>query len=620
MTQIIGMEGTWPDRVAVAWGAAAVRSGDTVRNSFSGHTIAFDELANGRPTDIEAYVPLPKPVRVQPVHAPKDLVVVAIRRKHTNSYLFRTRKRTQPGEIGRVRDTNTDFYVFDSRGSFRDYARAIIRRIVVHVLGASEQLGQGVLVGDVEHLKLIREGLVLDARNPYLHALRVALTPATQEAAEGIARALMQSDPQRLRTFKHILKIFRGERVLYTVKYEDGIASGGGFDPDSAAKIFEALQRVLRNLRKARAQRGSTVADSPPRVLLAAGSAKLTFEVQLQAGPAQEPMRDPIVDRIGRYLEIRDLQRALLGDMPPALTGNASFREALDDLVNPRQATKVFHQPLDESEYVSVLVDPFVADGNLFSRPFSVFGVPQGFNHRHSPRVDITMSSYIREVVRIDDNGQGETPLGLHAFEQHDFMNRPFVFQFRRQMNQRKARYKYWLLSIQRLEQGKIYSIDSVPSSVVPGGFVMGPTHTLTVSEDEVHIDGAAVGPYGTNLGGWTRFFDNYMHWCRAAEIAALDDLSEWLVPPKVTPMTRVAELLLALESLGGDAEYETVVALVGKTHSARSLYRLHETGDLIAVHERDGDLWWSLTDAGERFLKVYHRATATTSSVAVTE
>ena len=604
MIRVYGFEGSWPKNAAATWGAAALLVADeVVRNAYSGQTMALRELTAPDAPDVVTL--LPEDVSIEDQYGASDVTVVALRRT-SHFYLFKTRLGTTQGLITRRPVSgNTFYYVFATREAFSQYSSRVSARVFGDFLRNETREPEA-------KRNILYDALALDPHSPYLHVLRTLASPNV-DATRVLVAASLRSDADR-ETYRQLLEACTADRLEYRLKYDGGIAKGRGLEVGRAQKQFAAIQtmddRLIPYLRKTvpflREQGTQT---SPLRVTLEAGSAEIVFSAIVEG--------EPLFRRVARYIELTYLQDALRGDLPEDLSTDPSFTDALETIANPSPDTQLSHKPLGRDQYEEVVVRRTVANKFREDGPISLLGTPQGASGEMR-RIDIKLFPGLREVVSLDNDGEGGLPTGRDFFRQrNDFMFRPFVFRMWRQLDNR-GKHVFWLQSAKLLETGTTDMLDAVPSSVIPGAFFRTPSMQTAVHIGEVlTIDGDSVGEVGNpSLVTWEVFLRRYADWCERYELDhGLQDNAVWIPPARRRAPPRLIRTLVALSELDGTASFERIRELDAKTYPRDRIARfaLHnlfqEHSDLLQREDRDEDYQLTLTARGAQLVRVFLRA-----------
>jgi hypothetical protein len=607
MIRVFGFEGTRPDDANIAWGAAALLvKPDTLLNAHSRLTVPLADLSKTDAT--ESVVALPDDVVVSEDDAASDITVAAIRRSE-HSHLFLVRKNTQSGEIARRIRGQTTFYVFATKADFAAYADRVAGQVIVELLKKEPD------AREVQQ-RLIYDALVLAPHHPHLHALRT-LTAPDIKATERLARASLRSDSDR-EAFRQFLEALTADSIDYRMKYEGGIAAGQGLDIEDAVQQFGALKTVISkglipHLRKVIPFLRTDEVELPmQRVLLHAGSAEIIFSVNVKD--------ESRLRRVARYLELQYLQDALQGNLPATFPHDSTFLQAFEQVLQPTVDTVLTHKPFGAVDFEDVVIQPFVSTGIREDAPFEILGAPQGASSELK-RIDIKFFPFMREAVSLEDDGSGSPGLGRHHFrERNDFLFRPFVFKVQR-ISDSTHRHRFFLLSSRLLDVNVPDRITAIPSTVVPGAYLIDLDLPIVVSEGGLTIGNDYIGetPESPSFNTWESFLHEYGQWCQNYEFTrgATAD-AKWLPPSKAKPPTKTIRVLMVLAELGEAAVPLSQVRNVlrkRRTHEREprlglgAIRREVEHSRFFETQQYEEELLVKMTADGARLLSIYRKA-----------
>jgi hypothetical protein len=592
--RVIAFEGKRNAHGLVSWGAAALRQDDELINPTTGLRLPFsDEHISDLASD-GALTVLDKPIDVDDEFAASPMIVLEIRLGE-----FEEVVRVSMGRVGGVvrsaHRAEYNYYIFQNRIAFDQYKRGAVAAILHELF--YEPLGDekaGVLLG---------AGLTLDPHNPGLGALRVSRSK-NPHITQAIAVASLRSDEDR-RCFHELLDAIRSEDNDYVLKYQDGIASGGGgLDTDQAARILGAMTNVHQLFAK-QLKTDFPFLQTPPAARLhelRAASAEFHFTPQVTDRPFGE--------KVARYLELKLLQKAISGTIPKKLEHSEPFREALLQIVQPDDATVVNHRPFGEERLAPIKVHTFdvEAASPTWSYPLVLLGYQSGLI-REARRIEINIFPGRRLSLSAEDDGAGQLPLGLAFLKQrNDFLFKPNLYTVVRHMDEHKSE-TFYLQAVQTIEPGKVYAVTAIPSSVLSGAFV----HKLDLEVRrsskgdiiELPVD-RIDGVNAVSLPDAQRWMATYADACRHLELA--DMRQSRLAPARMPPPSVLIQILSALEKLGGSANQielvTTVNKLYGKSMRANNTRReVHRNKRLL---EFAGATDIKITVEGSRFLRAY--------------
>lgn len=602
MIKVIGLEGTWPASAMVAWGAAVVTDGTKAWNSFTGFSVPLELLSAAGTRDIVTEFPA---VDIRPEHDGSQLVVIGIRMGVDDSEFFRT-DFDQLGILGRRRHQKALFVVLRSRQIFEQYARDVCNAITLYILRepGTER--------DPRYLTLLTNALVLAPADPFLNALRVLLQPG-RERVRDLAIGAVAGDIKAQQQFAFMLRACDANPSHYRLKYNHGIAEGGGMDVNDAAEQLAAL-KVLHAKIQPEVVSAFPFLDAendfPAFRLteLKAASADFGFVTAID--------NEPLAHRMVRYFEMTMLHQVLSGDVPTKLREDIAFMKVLERVARPDGITYVTHSIVTAN--ASAADEAVVFDPQLESRatseqqPVTLLVFIQGVA-RDARYVEFRLFPDWREMVSAERDGQGSRPMGAEVFaDRNNYLYRPAVITLQCVYDER-LRSKYFLKSVVVLRDGDAQNISGVPSAVVSGAFVVDTPHRVSVQDRSLIIDGRVLGPVGTNLATSERwmaaFRDLALEWELTLALAPEQEWQPTPAPPKrITSLNRI---VLALESSGGEALFSSLLEVMAvfrplKRGSVRREILHHPE---IVMFDLEDDAKVALTERGRRYAAVVRKA-----------
>lgn len=600
MIRVIGFEGTWPQDSVVAWGAAALQDGSVVWNSFSRHSENVNHLSGADSSD--AYTTI-EPVDIRDDYRTSDVVVVGIRLSHVSATHFRVDTDRIGGFVQHKRSKGCLYYILKDRQAFDAYANEVVAGLFLHLMKQS--------IAPPVALDLITAALSLAPHSPYLHAMLVVFSNSSRRAV-GIANASLRTDQDKA-TFQAIVTACNPVADDLWLKYEHGIAAGGGLDIDVAVKQFHSMDIIHRNIKTVLVKRIPYLDDEtdiPPFRLrrLKVGSADIALGIDVDG--------EPLISRVARYMELRIFQEILRGNIPQELSDAPEFLDAVEALVHPTPETVLSQRGLGADRDERVYFETFTERDATPELPFSVFGFVQG-TVREVKSIEIRLFPKMREVVSIETNGHGQAPDGADVFRaRNDFLFLPAVFVLQRFVDPR-GRYKFFLQSVRLLEGQGSVAVDAIPSTFVPGAFMRDPDATIERTEsgrivvldlDIRHSDNRA------SLGQAESWMREYAERCRARELElASSGVATWVPPVRPKPLSAMARILLAVSARGGSVLISDLTGDLYQKHGVavrrnNTRREIRENPELI-VFDSEDDERVVLTELGHLYVSIYTAA-----------
>jgi hypothetical protein len=585
---VIGLEGIVPTTAVVAWGAAAIRNGEALQNSLSGAKISVAKLHQLDVTLFEARVALNEVTEDAP------LIAVMVNRASILQRYFKADPGREGVVLGHGYSKNWWYYVFQNRSLFDVYAHTVADRVLKYLFKQTHLAAES--TGD-----MLRWALVLTPSHPVLNALRVHVANKP-EIMEKFARASLRSVEAK-EDFQHILDALRGGTSTWVLKYEGGIAEGGGLDVPDTAKTFNevdvAQQHVIPYVRTKfpflQKPRGARVA------FFEAASATITFKPIVKD--------QTIGDMVARYLTMYWVQEMLRGNKPP-IAETKSLHEALDHLSAPDDNTTATQVRLEEDvpeklAPIARLEATRVED----MRVLRVLGIVNGLSR--GTKLEIALSPGNVAIVSTADNGQGDLPLGVDVIDARaDFLRMPALATLIRKTSGGSEHFDLQKLTL--LRPGAEGEVDSFPSTVVTRAYVHA-TEPLPVRAGPEVIDVLGFG----QVAYPQRSRESEQAWLSALkplieqfEMSRRPLPSGWIPPAGGFRPRAVERLLIALFESGGRTPLKDLVAYV-QTQFSGAVVRMNNTrrevkanAALLQFDPRDASIviW---TEQGQRIAEI---------------
>lgn len=606
MTSVIGFEGIWPTESVVAWGAAALHDGAVIWNSFSRHTTKASTLQQLPPS--ESYTSI-EPISIRDEYKNASVVVVGIRSVSTFAHHFKVDTGKLGGFLQYKRSKGCLYYIFKDRSSFDGYVSEVISGLVFHLL--KERIDHAVA------RELLTNALTLAPHSPHLHALRVIFSDFAVRPLQ-VARSCVRGE-RDIATFEAIVKACRPKPVDYWLKYQDGIAAGGGLDIDVAAKQFQALAAIDKKVKPYLVKRIpflESEADVPSFRLrkFASRSADIAFGVDVEG--------EPLISRVARYMELQLFQDILRGNIPSELSSDPEFMSHVETLVHPTADTILLQRPLgdeeDEREDERVYFeDIFIEKDARPDTTLTLLGYTQG-TAREVRAIEIKLFPGFREIVSLEKNGHGHPPLGTEIYRsRHDFLFRPAIFTLQKFVDT-KGRSKFFLQSVHMVERDERHLLSAIPSTIVPGAFLL--ENDLEVH----HADGGRIdvndvelwpGHEQINVVTADKWMMRYAKWCKRRELERAEAFAAtWVPPAKPKTPSAIMRVLIALDDHGGShligdliaSLYETYGVAIRRNNTRREVRNNHE----LVTFDTDDDERVSITPLGRLHVRIHKAAT----------
>lgn len=539
--RIIGVEGHFSADSPVTWGAAVIDEGDRIVNSFTRRSCLAGDLerllGRGAITRLSGELGLPSG------NDGRGVVVLVINKDHTLHHSFLPDLNRDSGILTKYLSQNgQSAFVFSNKSRFLSYVKYTSNTIIGKCL-------LGSVAGESQD-KLLSYSLIIDPRNPILLALRVVNAPNERRTRlEHLASSLLGNDENLVEPFQSMIAACTGSRdeLTYRIKYEDGVAEGGGLDVDVAANQLRAIDQVAKKVRPLVLDKYPFLAAAPdvkPRLgWLETGSASLNLCADVEGAS--------LVERVYRYFELQELQDVLQDNIPDRLSRDHDFQKHVEKIIHPTDDTRTYYTLLGSSTQESASFQPVPQEGGSYDVSLAMLGFIIGIRNTVK-KVEIKLFPRESQRLSIVDNGSGETPAGANIFkERNDCLFRPAYYRVSRYSDVDHERFCLSEISL-LTRSSPHFKLNSFPSSVLPGAFVINQNMRIRLEEGAIWIDEDCAfrlhGQY--TLAHVTEVIDSYAEWCRQREFSLADSKeSRWLRPLK-TKLSAAMKIVLALHKL----------------------------------------------------------------------
>lgn len=561
--EVVGFEGSRDALSPVNWGAAAIAADDRLINPVTGQSSPLadiDELVEeGHLTRLGASVGIEEKAAKLP------LVVVELSRE-SSVFPFLSADTGRLGGLATHRAGRKHYvYVFEGQDSLDLYADEIATKIAQDLL-YKDWSGRSQLAD-----ALIKAGLVLTSHHPALNALRVAWLPESRRVtAQALALAGMANEPERGAFAELFDALTAGEDDTYAIKYEDGIAEGGGLDVDQGARILGSAKTAHAPLAKEVVRLHPYLMEPPhPRFSnMLAASATLHFTAHIKGRP--------IGEAVARRLELKLLERSVRGESTAVLPENqrAKVERAIETLRHPDGETTVSHVPIGatKSERLSGDIEK-TRSRSQRSEPLTVLGYQSGLINEAN-QVELMVFPPVGKhhrgklLVQTHDDGDGNEPQGVRPLQRGgELLGQPMAITIMKMVDAR-GRETTHLRKVKLLGVGGHVVVTSIPSSVVDGALMHGLHFDLRrPSPDRITCDlGPVTGVTYSTLKGAREWMQQYAELCRRFELDGTHrtSLRYWrpIRPPAPSALYRI---LVVLRAEGGAARQSHLVAQINE-------------------------------------------------------
>jgi hypothetical protein len=603
MTHVVCFEGPFPESAGLAWGAAGIDVGGKLVNSITRQSTSVLDLSRlameGRVTALRT------PIEIDEDFSASPLVVLAIHRDSPMSRLFIPDSGWSVGH-GLDRQSKTSYFVFRDKATFDQYAADTTSDVVGYILRnlPAEETG----------MPALRSALSLSPTDLFLHAIRLGLYGKRNQASELLAEKLMKSDRER-RQLRDLIPLLQehentAPKVVQWLTYEDGISEGGGLDVSDAATTFTALRSIAQKLKGEvlKVCRFLNSASEVPLFRFAemqTGSAKIGISIDLP--------KKPVIERVVRYFAVEAFREVLRGTVPPELTADDEFQNALDKLANPTPDTRLLQRAADEAALAPVIFEPTAPAELRLEGRYRLLVLLEGAYDVLS-KIELRLFPKQRATVSSKDNGHGGQPLGVDAFTTtNTFLFRPCIAELVRHTDG-ATRQRLYLQKLEILEPGTVTDVSEIPSSVVAGAYVR-PAVAMRVSVSDdgtVSLGGETIAAVkATSIESENAFLNRYQKVAQDLELdlAGKADTATWIPPVRQRAPNSIARLLLVLATFGGRARLSDLIAEVNARY-ATSVTRVKIRHDIIANEDLvkftdEEDEHAVLTDRGRRTARI---------------
>jgi len=593
MAEVVAFEGKRNARLFVAWGTAAIRDGDTLRNATRGVSSAFEvEEFNSLVRD-GALTELPKPIEVETEVGTRPLVVLEIEIAEGFDHELHIDRNRVTTVVASFSSGTHQYYVFDGHESFRRVAEVLIGQILECLLYLEDWTDP--------HERLLRSALALDAHHPIVNALR-AFRSKNAATFLAVARSNLRTDEAR-GVFESAWLAFTSTDLRYVLKYKGGLVrEEGGMQIGDVAKLMRSIQLAHPFLASNIPRRYPFLQRPPETQLyeLKAASAEFHFTVpQVSLG-----------ERLARYLELGLFERALDGDVPEVGAKSQEFVEVVRQIAEPDEQTHV-SQRLGEAAMRPVRTQLAVSDSKEeWSAPLTVLGYQSGLV-RDTEQIEINLFPGERILVSSTDNGSKQTPLGIDFLQtSRDFLYRPALYKIQRRRHDLSER--FFLKEVVVLKPGAKGIATAIYSSVAHGAFVYNLSiavarttpNKLTFGDETINgVDARAIG----DARQWMLRFAEI---CRDMELA--DTRHARLSPVRLAEAPFLIQVLWAVSDLGGAARQTEVVEKINSRFSKSALVnntrREVLRNETLLAFDQEDPQFILITDAGKRHFAAYER------------
>lgn len=544
MKAVVGFEGAHLKGSHVAWGTAAVRLDERLLNPVTNLTSPIqdiDELA-----ERGALFRFTQEVRLRDEQVPPKLVL-AIEESSPYGNLLQVDVGRHGGIIKKAMRDGLACYILKTEHTLRQVCAELVDKIIRQVLSVDK-------LGSMQE-DLIRVGLRLDPSHPELNALRVYHL-GVRDHVRRLALARLRGERAEER-FERMLGGLTSNGHTQEIRYQHGVASGGGLDVDLAARILRALQTILAKAHKLVRHQSEFLPQSlPPRFLeMQPGSARLVF--------ATDRGERTLGDRVARYFELSELRRALAGEGMPELTADPTVEAALEFVAKPSLETQVTQVALGATASESVHVDQPIED-RASEAFFSILGFVTGaLGDAGKLEVRVFPGARGRLLLPMTDDGEGNVPRGVELIQGRSEIRvyRLVVLDLLRAADS-NGRERFYLQGLSFVTEDR-GNVNAVPSSVVRGAFRRMKSLSVRLKGNTVQL-GRETLPLTSGQQGAFRWLDKYRAWAESVE---LNDpkRGEWIRTSRALSPSALDRALVALSGLGGEALASDLAEEIGR-------------------------------------------------------
>ncbi|MBX3506898.1 MAG: hypothetical protein KF895_15570 [Parvibaculum sp.] len=605
MSKLIGYEGGPAGDYVLAWGSAALRVGDELRNPGAQLSVPWDEEEVASLVEEGALFLVPKSFEIPDEYNDSHVIVLQIARKSN----FAKALHIEPGRVGGIISARhydaCHLYVFADEMAFEQAARQLCTQIAEAVLKGK--------FSPEERNVLLEAGLVASSKDPYINALRVWFSPNRANLKQLVCSRLDEESCSRFKVLLERLETLseRGARssdgrlqsLDYVMKYDDGlIPDSGGIDSLTLLRFAGALRTIDRDL---------STFGVPWEYPFLHNAKGLHLETLLPRSAEFHfaTVGDTLADRLARLVQLQMLARALEGDVD-VLSDDPKAHDALFKIANIGEGTRLRHKPIGETAVRPVESPDPVKRRLRKSDPFQVLGYQCGLAGEGRVQLAFFPARLIWVSASKDDHG--ETPQGLLFLEtQKDFLFQPTIYTLVRELNG-EGKEHFYLRAAAPLVQGRKATITAFPSSVVSGAIIYRDELSVALKGGSLHIDKLGKIDASANSAKEARgWLDRYLAKCFEYELQDKRAVFR-LTPPNPVP-TSLGRILASLDALGGVAKVTDLVTEINDRF--QSAVRVNNTRrevwrhtDLLEFAGPD-DKNIQLTERGRNYLRAYKRA-----------
>lgn len=557
MASLIGFEGLYPIASSIAWGAGALSlENGKVLNSKTKNVISQEEFE--RLVEKGHASKLATPVPISDEFIDDKIVVAILNNESEHAGILRADAGKLGGLVKPFNQGGYSFLAFESLGAFDQYAEDRINVILERVFSASLDIG--------ELQPLLRLGMSLDSSHPYLN-VAWAILSGNLGIHRDLARANVRENKKL--EFDELLQTYDQSDDEYSVKYQDGVAAGGGgLDLDIARKTIEAFHSLHTSIRPVLIEKYRFLEEyfNPPRMRrLEAASATMVFTAALEDRS--------LAEKLARAIELRELQRALSGEqvMPLEAPKLREFEGALARIIEPSPETKVTHKPIGHEESRPVVPHWSRSGIETTSPIMRLLGFQSGLSDE-AKKIEICVSASLTLKVSAIDNGKGNRPQGVaYLHEEENFLFRPAIFTVSRTLLETGTSV-YHLNSVSFLDETGQTHVTAFPSLVAQNAFFLQFRLSVrTEGNSKLRIGEHIVRRGKRSLDDASAWMSEYSLLSRDYELKrAIDHRGTWLPPPRPHTCTALDRVMVALSQHDGRCEVRALVKLINEQFNVR--------------------------------------------------
>jgi len=599
MTTVVGFEGELSQGFHATWGTAALKVGNRLLNPTSGLQAPWAD-ASRLANDGQLHL-FSREITIADREATNPLVVVAVNPTSRFRDFLVLEKGRHGGVITIVRLPEVTALVVRNTDALRLYSRDVAHGIISRVLSAPDS------AADPNSAEIVRAGLALDPNHPYLNALRAHLSNRG-ETARRLARACVRGD-RGFAAFDEFYNALTSGKKNYELRYEGGVAEGGGLDVDHARTILKGVVSAVKSLAaEIRHDFPFLPKSAAPRlVALVPGSARLQFASNIE--------NHSMGDRVARYLELRSLERALQGDAPEAISDSPGFDTAITAIVRPSLTieTKLSQKPFEDSEPMLVTLEEPTAGTEVTDELFCILGVFTGaLSDSGKVELRVFPGSRGRLLLSTNDDGEGQTPAGLEFLAGKQMPLHRLVIADLLRRTDRQGRERFFIRGLRVVQENHDDSINAVPSCIVRGAYLAaGHIDVRLSASGQVEIGSDTVDGFANSQPSAYSWLIRYRDMVRNFELSYPSPAWYPAVrPPRPSTLERT---LISLAGLGGKADANELAEEVSRRFETIS--RVNNTRreairhpDLLEYADEARKVV-ALSSLGQRYAEVYRKA-----------